>query len=491
MSKTRYGNSVIYKFLVAKTAKLVKDSRGRLKYSTYFDNIIYDIFGVKHFTKKINESYDNRDIIDVLELVGSDQLMKIMNNAKLYEAMRDLIAINYRMDSLRKDIRKQSKKDKRNKADLKEYKYLTNLYEDSIKYFRKKLGIKNSKNSYKRRYKSLNNMVREEYDYDDDEYTSILLRGDDEYYFDNDDDYEYDDEYDDYESTSELEDFVNRMNGKRDIRKSRRSNREDVRRYNPRRYSDDEDFDLDDEDDDEYEDDDDNLVVRRGRSSIPSMDDPAINQLNKLTEVVTELSGAVQALMTKNEYDTIQRRKEMYQNQFSGRHPEESTIPSGRSNLSDSVTLEKEVEIITDFIGKLSMEQNKMKENQKTIARSLDEVAQTQRKIVTFLQQFVDDEDDYEEDISEDSIMRAPVVSGNDDLVSAINKYPDVYESMAEDDASDAKMTVGDLIDEINNSGDTTTHVEATKEVETKKVVVETNTAPSKKPVPSKTYNKR
>ena len=189
MARAKYGNSVIYKFLVFKIGRLVKDSRGRLKYSTYFDNIVYDIFGVKHFTKKINESYDNRDFIDVLESVGSDQLMKIMNNPKYYDAMRELIAINYRINVLRKEIRKQGKKDKRNKQDLKEYKYLTNLYEESIKYFRKKLGIKNSKSSYKRRYKSLSNIVRDERDYDDDEYTSILLRSDDdEFYFDDDDD---------------------------------------------------------------------------------------------------------------------------------------------------------------------------------------------------------------------------------------------------------------------------------------------------------------
>lgn len=472
MARSKYGNAVIYKFLIHKIKCLVKDSRGRLKYATYFDNIIYDIFGVKHFSRKLDESYADRDFIDVLETVGSDHLMKIMNNAKLYEAMRELIAINYRINTLRKEIRKQGKKDKRNKQDLKEYKYLTNLYEESIKYFRKKLGIKNSKNSYKRRYRSLSNIVREEHDYDD-EYTSILLRSDDDdYYFDDDEEY---DEYDDYESTSELEDFVNRMNGKPD-RKSSRKQKPSRPSYRPSRYSD-EDFDLDEEDD--FEDDDDEYDDRRSRrSSMPSMEDPAIKQLNNLTEVVTDLAGAVQMLVNKNEYDTVQRRKEMYQNQYSGRISEEHLRPADdRDMVSDSVDTHKELEIITEFIGRLSDEQNKIKTNQKTIAEALDQVVHQQKDIIAFLNTFAED-DEYEgEDISEDVVMRSPVVSGNEDLSQRFNKYPDVYEEIANEEDSEGKLKVEELIDTINNSGDETT-VEATKEVATEKVVVKASAQP-------------
>ena len=472
MARAKYGNSVIYKFLIHKIRGLVKDSRGRLKYATYFDNIIYDIFGVKHFTRKMDESYADRDFVEVLEMVGSDQLMKIMNNAKFYDAMRELIAINYRINTLRKDIRKQGKKDKRNKSDLKEYKYLTNLYEDSIKYFRKKLGIKNSKNSYKRRYKSLSNIVREEYDYDD-EYTSVLLRsGDDDYYFDNDDDDDYDD-FDDYESTSELEDFVNRMNGKSDRRSSRRDKRDSVS-YRPKRYSND-DFDLDEEED--FEDDDDDYDDRHSRrSSIPSMEDPAIKQLNKLTEVVSDLSGAVQALMNKNEYDTVQRRKEMYQNHYSGNLSEDDLRPSaGRDMVSDSVDTHKELEIITEFIGRLSDEQNKMKLNQKTIAEALDKVVHQQENIIAFLNTFGEDDEDYEDDISEDVVMRSPVVAENSELSQKINKYPDIYEEMAnDDDLPEGKMRVEELIDTINGSDEAT--VEAVKETKVEKVAVKTST---------------
>lgn len=474
MTRSKYGNAVIYKFLIHKIKCLVKDSRGRLKYATYFDNIIYDIFGVKHFSRKLDESYADRDFIDVLETVGSDHLMKIMNNAKLYDAMRELIAINYRISVLRKEIRKQGKKDKRNKQDLKEYKYLTNLYEESIKYFRKKLGIKNSKNSYKRRYKSLSNIVREEHDYDD-EYTSILLRSDDDDYFFEDDDYEYDEYDDDYESTSELEDFVNRMNGKPDRRNSRRQ-KQNRPSYRPSRYSD-EDFDLDEEED--FEDDDDEYDGRRSRhSSMPSMEDPAIKQLNNLTEVVTDLAGAVQMLVNKNEYDTVQRRKEMYQNQYSDRLSEEHLRPSGtREMVSDSVDTRKELEIITEFIGRLSDEQNKMKSNQKTIAEALDQVVHQQKDIIAFLNTFTEDDEYEDEDISEDVVMRSPVVSGNEDLSQRFNKYPDVYEEMANEEDSDGKLKVEELIDTINNSGDEST-VEATKEVATEKVVVKASAQP-------------
>ena len=463
-SQHKYGSSTIYKFLVYKISKLVKTSRGRLQYMSNLDDIFYDIFGVKHFVKKINESYDSRDIIDVLESIGSDNLMSIMNNPTLYNALRDLISIDYRIEKLKKEIKKQSKKNKRDKSLIKEYNYLTKLYKDSIKYFRKKLGIKDSKSSYKRKYKSLNNIVnRNEYDYDDDEFTSILLNGD-EFDFDV---YEYDDDYDDddsyYESTSELDDFVNMMNGRNP--KGRSSHKKKNQKSETRRYinQDPSDFDIDDDDDDDYDEYDSDDIER---------EDAIVGHLNKLTDNVTELAGVVQSLVARNEYESTQRRKQQYQNpvNVADLHPQKLQ-PQGQSYQTDD---HREIEIITDFIGKLSEEQVKMKADQKNMARAMDHMIQNQQQIKNYLESLFDDvEDDYEEEEQEE-VPYQP--SRSNELIAKINRHEDVYEDTDEVEPRQlSKMTREDIIDAINNSADDSNFVDETETTVTvsEKITVE------------------
>lgn len=386
MARTRYDSDVVYKFLLSKIKKLVKSQRGELKYMQNFDNIIHDIFGVKHFTKKINELYDRRDLICVIEDVGSKELMAIMNNSRYYDAMRELVMVNHRMETLKKVVHKQRKKGKSYKKFSEEYEYLLKLYKKSIKRFRKFLGIKSTKTSYKKKYSSLNSIVKN--DYDDDRYSGLL--DDDDFENDYDDDY-YDD--DDYESNTEFDEYVKR---------SSRGNRKKSNTTRRRVSSQYDDFDLDDD----FDDDEDEEYPR----SVPSMDDRAIAQLNNLTDTVSELAGAVQSLMNKNEYESSQRRKMMYQEPEIPRYQysPDRLRPSGTN-----VDVNKEVAILTDFMGRMSDEQVRMKDNQKTMARALDQIINNENKIMSALAGAADDDDsvdDYERDADGGSLSREEII---------------------------------------------------------------------------------
>lgn len=427
------------------------------------DNIIYDIFGVKHFVKKLNESYDSRDIADVIETVGSKHLMDIMNNSKLYDALVDLVAINYRIGELRKELRKQSKKDKRDKSDVKEYKYLSNLYEESIKYFRKKLGIKNSKTSYKRRYRSLNNVVNHDgYDYDDDDFTSILLRTDD-FYFDDDYESDYDDD-DDYESTSELEDFVRRMNGRQSERQSRRNPN---RPNNERRYRQDpSDFDLDEEDDDDEDDDWLESSRKPSRNAVlPSMEDKAVVQLNRLTDTVAELSGAVHALMVKDEYTSAQRRKERYEQNIDPNLLRPAAQPGSVITTPYNSQIDEMMNTLNSNIKYLVNDNMSIKQNQKEMAKAMDQVVMRENELMGVLGELID----LSSDDDDEPVMVEYPFNNSRQITDVINMHEDVYENMDETPVVPRdlkKMTKEELIDAINNSSDDSKFSDETVEVE-------------------------
>lgn len=455
-------SSVTYKFILYKMKMLVTDHRGKLRYLESLDNILYDIFGIKNTMKKINNAYDPREISGLIDNLGVNVLLQLFNSGKMYKIMEDLVQINYRMNELQKEIRKQSRKDKRDKDDVKEYNYLMDLYKKSIKYIRNKFGIKNSKTSYKRKYQSLNNIVKHKGydDWDDDEsFVSILMR-DDDYYFD-----DYDDDDDDFDpSTSELEDFVNMMNGNR--KKSRRRNK--ISSY----YDDDDDnlsiFD-DDDDDESYE--------RRPRVKVPSydsyeklppsIDDGLYQQLSTLTDTVADLSSAVQHLMMKDEYNAVQRKRDVALRRDLNRQlvnideveRYEQDYQYHKQPYCNQPPINKEVEVLTDLVGKLQDEQARYRNDQKTIAEALDYLINEQDGLKQFLSDIMesDEDDNYEENV-ESGFIR-PII--RDQYYSDIDSVDSYYENSSE------SMSREELIDMINGSASKpstkSTSIEATK----------------------------
>ena len=421
MRRRQVPNNGMYKFIIYKTKKLVCDSRGKPKYINNFDDVIYEIFGVNHLAKKLNDVYDNRDYIHIIDKVGVKYLMDIMNNPKMYEVMDELVTINHRINYLKKKIKTQSKKGKRDKYLVKEYNYLTNLYEKTIKFLRKRFGIKNSRTAYKRKYRGLNSIINDyRYEDDDDGFVSILMQ-DDDFYFNEDDDDDYDyggySYYDDYEDTSELDDFVNKMNGRRP--KKAKYNTE------PKYYDDMDEDDFDFDEDDGYRSRKDTPIYRASSSS----DD----EMAELKGIMLDLAQTVQIIANKNEYDEVRNSR-------------------GNNSYHDQPSDE---EIRAGFVKKLSEEVLDMKKDNAIIAKMLNQSLNQQEQILDMMR-YPDEDDDIEDD-GPDIIINDPVINVSPDISALANKHEDVYENVCgnyprSQPVNPDAMSVGEMVDKINES---------------------------------------
>ena len=241
------------KFVMSKIKKLIVDEYGNMRFIDSFDNVVEDIFGVKNFAHKINDCYDDRDTITVLNMIGLKNLIDICNNPKIYGIFAEMIEMDHRIMVIKKAQKKASRKGKHIDKDLiKELKYLSEIYKDAIKIMRKKFGVKSQKSSYKRRFAGVSSLVdsRNNFGYDDN-IRSILYDGDSLFDDDDDDDDDFYTDDDDDDTTSELEFYLKKLNKSKG--KSNRDFQQSATkqpRFSQSRRAD-SDFDEEDDDDDE------------------------------------------------------------------------------------------------------------------------------------------------------------------------------------------------------------------------------------------------
>lgn len=271
-----------YKFILMRIRELILDEYRRPEYLDAFDDVMFDLFGRKNIAKKIARSYENGVIIRIIDSVGYSYLMDLMNDPKYYAVLNDMVSLMYHLDDLKRTIRKNNRRGKRDHDLTKEYRYLDDLYKKSLKYLRKKLNIKNPKTAYKRRYQALDSVVKRSGGYGTFEDYDFDLGG-----FSLDDD---DDDFDDYEyeGASPYEDYLRELNGIDHRHPSRRAN-DKMRRYGVMGS------DMQDDDDLDFADDD-----------LDKKDD----RIDRLAGVVEELASSVNDIML--------------QRQYTGFHPEEN-----------------------------------------------------------------------------------------------------------------------------------------------------------------------
>lgn len=235
---------VAIKFVLVKIKRLIMDSYGDPRYVKNVDSVIADLFGFKNLASKLNDCYDDHETMVVLSKFTMKNMMAFCDNSRIYAAVAEMVAIDYRISEIRRTFKKLEKKGKkRDKDTIKELEYLEELYKDSAKVLRKKLGQKSGNKSYKRQYSVLGDMVRSKnlYGYEDDDVSVMMSFGD-----------EYDDEDDEDEygrGKSEFTRYLNKTLGKSSKKKSRTvqsSSRDDY---------DDEDEDDDESDEDAEQDD--------------------------------------------------------------------------------------------------------------------------------------------------------------------------------------------------------------------------------------------
>lgn len=453
-------NNTKYKNIIVGIKDMITDGRGRMVYMDAFDNCINEIFGVPHFSRKLNGAYSNREIIDIIERVGSDCLYEIFTNKRLRGILKEMTEIDRRIHVLRKELRKQGKHGKRDKYDLKEYNWLRKTLKNSAKYMRDRFGIKNRRTAYKKRYKNITDVLR---DRDDDfEFRSVAF-GDDDYddvFYS--DDYEYndssryddEDDDDDYDETSELQDFEEMMNGRSS---RRRSNRRRRRPSRSRRSS----MDFDDEWSDEDDDDEDDEKF---------VDDDLEKKVDELSKNMMYLAETVQYLSNKSTNDSARIRNlrdHVVKDMRRQRCEEENGYNFAPDNMefpkhAPNTKLETEVDIINDFIGKLGNDVITLKKNNKVMAEAMDKILEQQSNIVdTFNAILADDDDEDDVDYSVSEAFTHPKVVQQNSLDALVNHVQDPYEmdnDTKEDVVDEASIsgTVGELIDKINKNTDST-----------------------------------
>jgi len=296
-------SDVLYKFVLFRMKELICDDRMRPRYMGSFDRVIEDLFGVPSFSRKIANMYDNRDVRAVIDMVGLDYLMTILNNHHYFTVIEELIRVDHQIRHLKGINKKRERKGKRSKYLIKKYNYFLDLYDDSLKELRKLLDIKNPKTAYKNQFQTLNDLVhrgRRNKDYDDDLFA---------FDWDDDDLFSMDDPYesnigsrwlrDEYDGSSPLEDFINALNERRASKKSPSRTRQ------PRRERDSQKESLYDDYFDPY----DNSPLEREEyyeedDSSQEVDEVE-SKINRLTDCVMDLSSTVNALVNSNEYDRV------------------------------------------------------------------------------------------------------------------------------------------------------------------------------------------
>lgn len=410
-----------YEIIVFRTRSLVTDARGKLGFMRPFDNVIYDIFAVKNFAKNLNNAYRNRDMVAIINQIGTKPLIALLNERGLYASMQELILVNCRIGELKRILNKQSKKSKRDKGIVREYNYLCDLYKQAIKKIRHQFGIKNSKDAYKRRFRSLSRLID-----DGDDYESILLR--DAFYGDYDDD-DYDDDYDryfdddyDYESSSSLSDLAFMLDGG-DPRRGRRKGS-----YRPRHGR----RNFDDFEEDDYEEDYDPYVremgIPGGRES-NSVD----RKIDILADAISNLQKTVGSMSshTDDELDELARK------------------------VSSSATTFPDDDSYLTMLSGLSESQGKLNHMIEALVNNQMEMQNRQDDIVDFLGKVFNDESDDEDEEDDDLPPFHPVVA----------------DDVRDDDTE--RLTPKDLIDAINGvdtvTKETTTKVEQTVTEQVKK----------------------
>lgn len=416
MAKSKMSDVMVKtKFLLFNIKKIVRDRRGRFVYTDAFDQVIEDVYGVKHLVRDINDCYDNRDVIDCLDACGIETMVKMFSNPRLKAILVELVEAKFMMDELRKDIRKRTKKGRnRNKNDIKKYKFLSERYKRGSKYLRKRLGIKTNKDAYKNQFRALNEL-------DNDFYTGghgFLSGGDDDFFDDwGGDDYvvDYDDEdEDDYYSRSELDDFVMQMTGK-DPREDLRRIQRDIRRKqgrNSSRYSD-IDLGFDDDDDDDYSD------VER------ELTEDVDEKIDKLTDSVAILADSVNAMMSKNEFDrNVSRRQRAVRDE----DLDELGAFEAKSD-EDSIQMKKLMNALANRVQDLS--------------ESYGDLVDSQNDIIDTLNEMIDDGED-------GNMSDEVVVTQNTDENLNIPNNNFSKSSSSPTDVRD--LTREELIDAINHS---------------------------------------
>lgn len=147
------------KFVVNQLMGIICDATGKSVNVDAVDNVFEDLFGYKRLASKLDCTRDDLGMLAILSDFGINDIFAICNDPKVMDVIADLVVMDLQMHKLHKILKRCDKKgEKRPKNKVKDYKYVSELYEKTIKVLRKQLGY-SSKMSLKSSFDSAKALV--------------------------------------------------------------------------------------------------------------------------------------------------------------------------------------------------------------------------------------------------------------------------------------------------------------------------------------------
>lgn len=140
----------IVRYIAERMSMLYRDSRGRSIYARNIDQVVKDIFGVKHFSKTLEKGmYNESTMVSLMKAMDINTMWAITRSKEHYRMMSVLVAMDVEIVKLGKKLDRilNSEPSIRPSAKFKKLQKTINSYEKEykrcIKGFRYKFDIKN------------------------------------------------------------------------------------------------------------------------------------------------------------------------------------------------------------------------------------------------------------------------------------------------------------------------------------------------------------
>ena len=433
---------VLMKFCIYKLRMLVSDEQYRPKYIQSADIIFENFYGIKHFTRKLSDCCTDIEFSRNIDRIGMNQLLQLLKNSRYYNALRDLVIAGDELAKIKHKIRKQKMKGTVDKSLIKEYRYLSKIYDRGQNILRKMLGLKSYKKAYKRKFSAVKNLMNEHGGGWSDGWSDYAFSafGPSADYYDDD---PYDNDDDDgyrYEDASELQDFLKMMNGTTNYMGGA------PRRPSPQRR-DSSGIDYDDPYDDEWGDY--QIGVPFGEAQSEEGESEIEHRINSLYSKLSAIEDIVDAYATQATYDKVHHRNPithkpltMEQQRPMEYNPETFQSQTQEQNASN-MAMQAQLSQVIGIVGNLTKAMSNFEDWRSSIEAALDE----------------EDDDEYIPGSGVDVRMGPPAFTDQEPVSPAqqlydqvTNRHPDPYQSTPIPEQDPTTMDREELIDEINSA---------------------------------------
>ena len=102
--------TILYKFVIFQTKNLVCDAEEYPIYMDAFDRVIFDLYGLEDFSRRMSRCRSNRTTKELIDRIGLEQLVNLLKNPIYCNILRDLMNVVNDVNKIAKKIKKNRNK---------------------------------------------------------------------------------------------------------------------------------------------------------------------------------------------------------------------------------------------------------------------------------------------------------------------------------------------------------------------------------------------